>query len=682
MKTRVPTAEDDRLTRVRDGAADNGPSELPPELECLYEATGLLGAGAMGLVLKAHERASGRKVAIKLLKRPDSKAALDRFRREAELVSKIKHRHIVEIYKTGTADDIPYIVMELVEGGTLRDRLASGCLNWEDAVDITRQLLEGLQACHEFGVVHRDVKPENILMTAGGWVKISDLGVAKDYSSCTEGLTRAGELIGTPQYMAPEVLKGATAGANADLYSAGVVLYEMITNELPFGKVGLYKLYTAHQTQLPRPLSELAPELPLPLQECIMTCLAHRPADRPASAHDLAVWLGRCVGRVAHSAVGSAQQSTKQERRPVVLPFLIVLVLLVGVLVFIVQYQAEPVRVVVTPASPVPVIATAVPPIESRPPAPVASESPDDFDVGPEPITAQVRNPVGGTVLEVGDRLREQGRYEAAMAVFQRRARRGDPGACYRLGLMAQLGQGTPTNPVAAANWYRKAAECGVPEAQNNLAEMLRFGHGVPRNVSAALRLYLRAAAAGLVVAKENVDAICASGDWEKRPGARLVIRYRENAQRGDAWSNTFMGFLAQYGRGMPADRSLALVYFRAAAARQEPVAEWHLEKLGEPPPDGTRWIRLAAEHGSGDAANALGEQLATDPARAREAVNWWTRAANAGHCTAQRHLAQAYRTGAGVTPDPGLADLFTRMAALGGDAEAQRMQNEAGAVR
>src|SRR5215470_5675139 len=200
-----------------------------------YEIIGELGRGAMGVVYKANDPTIGRTVALKTMRLDanglDSGELLRRFQNEARAAGLLNHPNIVTIYDAGEQDGMFYIAMEFIEGTTLQALLAEKhLLPSDEAVQIAREICQGLAYAHCNGIVHRDVKPANIMITAQGAVKIMDFGIAKAGGS----MTSTGQILGTPNYMAPEQVKGRPPDGRSDLFSLGVVLYEMLTGEKPF----------------------------------------------------------------------------------------------------------------------------------------------------------------------------------------------------------------------------------------------------------------------------------------------------------------------------------------------------------------------------------------------------------------------------------------------------------------
>jgi serine/threonine-protein kinase len=246
-----------------------------------YHLGDVIGYGGMATVYRAEDSRLGRTVAIKVL--ADNLAAdpsfRERFLREARLAARLGHRNVVQVFDVGENGDRPFIVMECVEGSTLADALAAGPLPPKRVLDLARQVADGLAHAHGAGLVHRDIKPGNLLLARDGTVKIADFGIARAADSAT--LTRTGAVIGTAAYLAPEQAAGLPATAAADIYAFGVVLYEALTGRR-FGD------HRATGTVSRAPGLENAEP---PLKDTIDRCLAERPADRP-SAGEIAFALG------------------------------------------------------------------------------------------------------------------------------------------------------------------------------------------------------------------------------------------------------------------------------------------------------------------------------------------------------------------------------------------------------
>lgn len=252
--------------------------------------------GGMSCVFVAEDRDLARRVVIKVL-HPHLAASVsvERFRREILTVAALQHPHIVGVLRTGTAAGLPYFIMPYVDGESLAKRLTAGPMPVRDAVAILKDVARALAFAHERGVVHRDIKPGNVLL-AGGSAMVTDFGVAKALSSArrtgpeptAHGLTTDGASIGTLLYMAPEqAAADPDIDGRADIYSLGVTAYEMLTGAPPFAGLSARAMLAARMSMLPPAISTVRSDVPAELNDLIMRCLATDPADRPASAQEL-----------------------------------------------------------------------------------------------------------------------------------------------------------------------------------------------------------------------------------------------------------------------------------------------------------------------------------------------------------------------------------------------------------
>jgi eukaryotic-like serine/threonine-protein kinase len=249
-----------------------------------------LGHGGMATVYLGHDTKLGRAVAVKVLadNLAGDNAFRERFLREARLAARLSDPNVVSVYDAGEDEDgRPYIVMEHVEGRTLADVLHErGPLPADEAVGLALQALRGLGHAHAAGLVHRDVKPQNLLLRSDGTLKIADFGIAR--AAETTALTQIGTVLGTAAYLSPEQAAGEEVTSAADVYSLGAVLYELLTGRPPFELESLADLAAKQAAGEIVPVRELAPEVPPHVEDAVMRSLARNPDYRPASAADLA----------------------------------------------------------------------------------------------------------------------------------------------------------------------------------------------------------------------------------------------------------------------------------------------------------------------------------------------------------------------------------------------------------
>ncbi|WP_030178012.1 protein kinase domain-containing protein [Streptomyces sp. NRRL S-813] len=255
-----------------------------------YQLQELLGRGAMGEVWRAADKVLDRLVAVKLL-RAEEAADAERFRLEAQTAASLNHPNVVGMYDFGSHQDQLYLVMEFVDGWSLaQERSLRGRLDPREAAAIAAQMAAGLGAAHQHKVIHRDVKPANVMLTAERTVKIADFGIARFADAAASTLTATGKILGTADYLAPERALGRPAQPASDVYSLGCVLYQLLTGRAPFSGSTSLAVLQQHVSAAPAPPVLLRPEIPQRLSEYVLSLLAKDPAHRP-TAEQAADWL-------------------------------------------------------------------------------------------------------------------------------------------------------------------------------------------------------------------------------------------------------------------------------------------------------------------------------------------------------------------------------------------------------
>ncbi len=245
----------------------------------------MIGEGGMAVVYRASQKSLNRSVAVKILYYQEDNS-LARFEREAKAIASLRHRNILIIYEYGEQDDMPYIVMEHVAGGTLEDRLTGAPLAWQQVVELSIPIAKALHYAHQHGIIHRDIKPSNVLMPQDDWPVLADFGLVKPAGE-EQGLTMSGTFMGTPSYIAPEQARDIEVDFRADMYSLGVMMFEMATGRLPFDYENPNKILLSHVMEPPPHPQDINPDCPSSLATIILKTLSKAAEDRYADMQAL-----------------------------------------------------------------------------------------------------------------------------------------------------------------------------------------------------------------------------------------------------------------------------------------------------------------------------------------------------------------------------------------------------------
>lgn len=259
------------------------------KLDGRYLIESLIGVGGMANVYKGCDVRTGNQIAVKVLKEEflDNEELVRRFKNESKAISILNHPNIVKVYDVSVTDQLQYIVMEYIDGITLKEYLKqrNGALTWKEVVHFATQVLSALDHAHSKGIVHRDVKPQNIMLQADGSIKMMDFGIAR--FSRAQSQTVSDKAIGSVHYISPEQAKGDHTDARTDIYSVGVMMYEMLSGKLPFDGTGAVSIAIMQISEKPKPLAEVAPNIPVGLRQITEKAMEKDPADRYQSAQEM-----------------------------------------------------------------------------------------------------------------------------------------------------------------------------------------------------------------------------------------------------------------------------------------------------------------------------------------------------------------------------------------------------------
>jgi len=625
-----------------------------------YTIGRLVGRGGFAEVFQVRDLRLKRDLALKAL-RPDlmlSDVMVARFRREAESAAQLRHPNIVPIYDVGEAEGIAYILMPLVEGESLKATIErDGAMPPPEVRRILLEAAGALSTAHESGVVHRDIKPENIMLEGRKRrVLLMDFGIAKavdpaaaehdgDLKPQPGTLTGTGMTVGTPQYMSPEQASGDfSLDHRADQYSLAVVGYQMLTGQLPFDGENTRNILYKQMVERPKPIRELAPDVPADLAQALERALMKEPKDRFASTDEFAHALsGPAAGlqtpiTVTVTAQHPVRKISPRRRRSGA--YLLVGSLAVLAAVAVTQSgllsgggttaledslalvaAADSTRLAdsllalgdttgAAVGNEAPLAAPpAGAPLPTTPPAArTAARQPPS-----NPSPAGRSTPATTVVVATCASATREAKWTEALTICATEADSGSAAAARITGTLYEFGRGTPASFPDAASWYTRAAAAGDAEAKFRMAELFRAGRGVPQNLAQAQTLY------------------------------------REAAERGfrDAWLPLATMF-EEGGRGATKDETEAVVWYRRAAeVGNDPRAQGRLGDM-----------------------YARGRGVRRDDA---EAFRWYEKGAQGGDGWSQFQVGMAYLRGRGVTRADSLGWSWVEKAANQGVADARK---------
>jgi TPR repeat protein len=682
-----------------------------------YRILGELGSGAMGVVLEAHDPQHDRRVAIKLLRRGAAADDLQqrRFLRECRALAKLDHPNLLRVVDAGGHEGQLFLVTELLEGDPLEEVLRRhGPLDVDRAVELGLGLARALQAVHAAGLVHRDIKPGNVLLRANSEPVLGDFGLAKDLGRLdhTAELTVTGALLGTPGFWAPEQAsgKGSEVGPPSDIYSVGATIYAALTGRPPVEGATLFEIQIATREARPRSIREDRADVPPALEEVVLRCLEKAPGNRYASAAELEKDLQR-----AESHLNAAPR-----RRW--LPAAVGGVVFAGLLGAIGAWIGA------------------------------SDSTPTRDDPSADAIPATSAGSQAESLFAEAEAERGRKDYAAAVALYREAADKGHAGAMRRLGQLATIGRGVPKDLLEALRWLERSADAGSEVAMLDLASILmspkgavpqdlkrgvswlgkaaeaghlpsklhygqalcdgvgiapdpqegarwvrlaaeegyvpamctlgflhKKGQGVERDVRAAARWYRKAVDGGNVPALSNLGVMLAEGIGVARDEEEAVLLFRRGAKQDDAICMSYLAQMLVKGRGAVQDEHEALRLYRIAAERDNGQAMVGLgallmaaEKIPRDEAEGMRWLRAAAEKKNVDGMVRLGSFLMMrgDPASVREAASWFGRAAERGDAGAMHNYAVMLSAGQGVEKDEADAVRWYHRAAAAGNAD------------
>jgi len=301
-----------------------------------YQIVTELGRGSMGVIYQAYDPNIDRNIALKVLRqdRVASEDFVNRFLKEAKAIGRLSHANIVTVYDVGKDKETIFITMELLEGASLDEFISGGNLSHDDVVDLGSQIALALDYAHDTGIVHRDIKPTNIILNPQGMAKITDFGIAHFEDPSITQQTQAGEILGSPAYMSPEQVMGKPVDGRSDLYSLGVILYEMVTGKRPFSGGNLSAVLMAVSQDTPEAPLTVNAAVPKVLSELIMKSLSKNPDDRFQTGKEMAEALQACLKPPEPDTQTIRIQGDERLKKKSVLAILLVAAVVLGAGIF------------------------------------------------------------------------------------------------------------------------------------------------------------------------------------------------------------------------------------------------------------------------------------------------------------------------------------------------------------
>lgn len=593
-----PSASELQTDLDRERSPAPAPLEIPAQLGS-YRIDGELARGGMGVVLRGRHEVLARDVAIKLLL-PAAKGdreAFERFLLEAQATARLRHPGIVAIHDVARdAQGTPYLVMDFIAGQTLRQRIRErGALAPKEVAEVMAVVAEAVGHAHEHGILHRDLKPDNVIIDAKGAPHLTDFGLAKLVSeepagaespsgrllSGTKlrlGLTNKGAVMGTPRYMAPEQVKGQQLTVTADVWALGVTIYEALTGKAPFPGSSVIEIFEAIVTKEPTPPTQLNPLIPARLERICLRCLNKDAADRPQSADEVARELRRAVEATTRPLRTSAPPP------PLVDGSRIGRVLKAGAFVGLVLG--------------VPLLFGPLRSVWLEPPASPSAPAP-----GATPVAASLEEQAEAGDPEAmarwGEHLLVSGRQGAGIEFLERAAEAGQARACLVLGQCYQHGRGVAVDTEAALAWYLEGSEAGL--ARSSVAAGFLLVERGAAGDAAQARDLLQGGLPGLQTQVARRACLTVLGrlylEVAPRDPTRGVESLEQAAELGSTAAMVELARLYERGEVVAEDYAAARSWLERAGEARDPVA----------------WIELGDAH----AAGRLGLEI--DFVRARE---------------------------------------------------------------